>query len=156
MRAVYLWAAHGRARARAGFTLIELVLIIVVIGILSAVAVPKISSVLDESKRSATLKEMNALRQAIVGDASQLSGGHPVRGGYEGDVGALPGSLSDLIAKPGGVASWDRHTQTGWDGPYITRDGYGTDAWGNAYQYSAAERTLTSTGGGGAAIVLDF
>ncbi|MCK4546590.1 MAG: prepilin-type N-terminal cleavage/methylation domain-containing protein [Candidatus Eisenbacteria sp.] len=140
-----------------GFTLLELVMVIVVLGIMAAVAVPRLSGITDEAKRSATLKEMNALREAIAGNPSGISGGHAVLGGYEGDVGALPSSLQDLVTKPGGVASWDRYTQTGWDGPYVdSGGGYSTDAWGNAYQYNSGARTITSTAGGGTQIVVYF
>jgi len=150
----------GRKSARwgapCGFTLVELVVVIVVLGVVAAVAVPRVSSMVDEAKRAATLKEMNALREAIMGNTSQVSGGDPAGGGYEGDVGALPSSLQDLVTKPGGVSAWDRYTQTGWNGPYVdSGGGYLTDAWGDAYQYNAGQRTITSTAGGGASIVVN-
>jgi len=51
-----------------GFTLIELVMIIVVLGILAAVAVPKFSDMANSSKINATKQELSTLKQAIVGN----------------------------------------------------------------------------------------
>ncbi len=150
-------AKRTRQREPSGFTLVELVMVIALLGIVAAVAVPKLSSVLDEAKRSATQAEMMALRRAIIGDDSSVSAGHPVSRGYEGDVAALPSSLADLVTKPGGVAAWDRYTQTGWNGPYVdSGGGYATDAWGNAYTYNSGQRTITSSAGGGTAITVNF
>ena len=146
-----------RTREPSGFTLVELVMVIALLGVVAAVAVPKLSGVLEEARRSATLEEMSALRGAIIGDDASVSAGHPVSRGYEGDVGALPSSLADLVTRPGGVAAWDRYTQTGWNGPYIdSGGGYATDAWGNAYTYNSGQRTITSSAGGGTAITVYF
>lgn len=146
-----------KVRISPGFTLIEMVMVIVLLGILGAVAVPRISGLVEGARRAATLEEMLALRCAIAGDGSTVSAGHPVARGYEADVGTLPSSLTDLVTKPGGVPSWNRHTQTGWDGPYIVSDGgYLTDAWGDSYQYDTGQRTITSTAGGGEQIVVNF
>ncbi len=132
-------------------------MVVVLLGVLAAMAVPKLSGVVEESKRAATLEELLTLRRAIIGDDSSVSGGHPVSRGYEGDVGALPSSLADLVTRPGGVAAWDRYTQTGWNGPYVdSGGGYATDAWGNAYTFNAGQRTISSTAAGGAAITVNF
>ena len=147
----------ARARQLSGFTLVELVMVIVLVGVIAAVAVPKISGLVEEAKRAATLEEMLTLRRAIIGDDASVSAGHPVSRGYEGDVGSLPSSLSDLVTKPGGVPAWDRSTQTGWNGPYIdSGGGYLSDAWGIAYTYNPGQRTITSSAGGGTAITVNF
>ena len=132
-------------------------MVIALVGVIAAVAVPKISGVVEEAKRAATLEEMRTLRRAIIGDDASVSAGHPVSRGYEGDVGALPSSLADLATKPGGVPAWNRYTQTGWNGPYIdSGGGYLSDAWGTAYTYNAGQRAITSSAGGGTAITVNF
>ncbi len=52
--------------SKAGFTLIELVIIIVVLGILAAVAVPKYQDITAEAKESACRGALASLRSAIT------------------------------------------------------------------------------------------
>jgi general secretion pathway protein G len=145
------------AEPQRGFTLIELVMVIVLLGVVAGLAVPKVSGLLEETRRAATLKEMVAIAGAITGDASEVAAGAPVSRGYEPDVGALPASLSDLVTRPAGIPAWDRHTQTGWNGPYVRSDGgYLTDAWDQPYEYDALLREIRSTAGGAGEIVIRF
>lgn len=51
--------------AQRGFTLIELVIIIVVLGILAAVAIPKYQDITSEAKTSATKGALGSLRSGI-------------------------------------------------------------------------------------------
>ncbi|MBF0125319.1 MAG: prepilin-type N-terminal cleavage/methylation domain-containing protein [Magnetococcales bacterium] len=51
-------------RSEAGFTLIELVMVIVILGILSAVATPKFTSLVDEAEKSAIKGIAGALSSA--------------------------------------------------------------------------------------------
>lgn len=127
-----------------GFTLIELVIIIVVLGILASVGIPVIGSVVVSSRENATKREMLLLKTVIVGQ----TGAATVRG-YENDVGSSPPDLTGLVSKPAGVSDWDRFTQTGWNGPYIDSSGndYLTDAWGAGYIYDDGARTIKSVGG---------
>ncbi len=126
-----------------GFTLIELVIVIVVLGILASVGIPVISGIIGSSKISATRKEMTHLKAAIVGQAD-----NGVRG-YENDVGALPPDLTGLVSKPAGVADYNRFDKTGWNGPYIRPDNndYLADGWGAGYIYDPLSRTIKSVGG---------
>ena len=132
----------------AGFTLVELVLIIVILGIVAAVAIPKIGDIITGSKTSATKEEMSRLKGGIMGNPAVTSGGRPSDRGYRGDVRSFPPNLTGLAVKPAGVAPWNPYTRLGWHGPYIDSTGgdYLRDAWGVAYVYDSTARTITSTG----------
>lgn len=143
--------------AMAGFTLIELVVIVIVLGIVAAVAIPKIGDVINSSKTTATKEEMQRLKRAILGNSALASGGKFSDRGYRGDVGSFPPNLTGLVVKPGAVAAWNPYTKLGWHGPYIDSTGgeYLKDSWGTAYAYDSTARTLTSTGSG-SNIVISF
>ncbi len=127
-----------------GFTLIELVIVIVILGVLASVGIPVIGSMIGSSRENATKGELLLLKTAIVG----RTGAAELRG-YENDVRSLPPDLTGLVSKPAGVANWDRFTQTGWNGPYISSNNndYLTDAWGTGYIYDVGARTIRSVGG---------
>ncbi len=135
---------EASVRGNSGFTLVELVIIIMVLGVLAMVAVPRMGNIIGSSKTAATKDEMRLLKTALVGSAAKC-----LRG-YENDVGSLPTNLTGLVTKPGGVADWNRFTKTGWNGPYIeNNDGdYLKDAWNVDYIYSSASRNLKSVGSG--------
>jgi prepilin-type N-terminal cleavage/methylation domain-containing protein len=132
------------ALAAGGFTLIELVIVILVLGILSAVAIPVIGSFLTSSKETATKDEMRRLAVAIAGADAATDRG------FEGDVGFPPSALADLVAKPDTLAAYNPYQHIGWNGPYIDGSGgeYSTDAWGQAYVYDPSARTISSVGAG--------
>lgn len=143
---------------REGFTLIELVIVIVVLGIVAAVAVPKFADMANSSKVNATKLELATIKRALVGDPSVTAGGEYVDRGFEGDVGFLPSQLADLVNRPGSVAVYDPLTRLGWNGPYIDSAGgaYLADAWSNGYVYQPGTRLIFSTGGGGDTIKMRF
>jgi prepilin-type N-terminal cleavage/methylation domain-containing protein len=144
-------------RSNGGFTLVELVIIIVVLGILATVAIPKIGGIIGSSRETATKAEMAELKMAIIGDARVVAGGKMVNRGFLGDVGHPPGQLIDLVVKPDSLSPYNHVLGFGWNGPYIdTGDGSSfRDAWDVAYAYDAGARTLESTGSG-ASITLGF
>lgn len=132
-----------------GFTLIEVLMTIVIIGILAAVAMRSVQSSIDGSRVRETQDEMDELIVAIAGNPDLYNNGMRSDFGYVGDVGALPSSLDDLVTNPGGYSTWR--------GPYVSRrftqdtDGYKKDAWGNNYTFTSGI-TLASTGGGSTAM----
>ncbi len=114
----------------------ELVIVIVILGILSAVAVPRVGDIIKNSKINATKGEIRVIKEAIVGIGEAVSGGVIVGAGYKHDVGSSPPNLDALITKPAGVASWNKYLQMGWNGPYLQDDGtvdFKFDAWDVAY-----------------------
>lgn len=117
---------------------------ILVLGIMAAVAIPVVGTFVASSKETATREEMQRLARAIAGSEGSADRG------FEGDVGYLPSALIDLARKPDSVPAWNPFTDIGWNGPYIdsTAGSYLTDAWNTAYTYNPATRSLSSTGSG--------
>lgn len=131
-----------------GFTLIELVVIIVILGVLAGVAIPVFSNFTNSAKINATREEMNTIKRAIVGNPAAVSGGQYIDRGFEGDCGFVPSALIDLTLRPDSVTPYDRLTRIGWNGPYLdsSRGDYLRDAWGNNYTYDPAGRRVISSG----------
>lgn len=128
-----------------GFTLIEVVVVIVITGILLTVALGTGKKITDRARTEETLQEMDRLARAIVGDPNSYSNGIRSEFGYVGDVGSLPPNLDALAANPGSYSTWN--------GPYIsnrfeqTATDYKKDAWQSDYQYTAST-SITSIGSG--------
>ncbi|HNA28621.1 MAG TPA: type II secretion system major pseudopilin GspG [Thiobacillaceae bacterium] len=119
-----------RRRFHQGFTLLELLVVLVIIGLLVAYVAPRYFSQVGKSEVKATRAQIKALEDAL--DQYRL------------DVGHYPSSeqgLEALNTQPGG--------ETRWQGPYL-RKAVPKDPWGNAYVYSApgehGEYDLSSLG----------
>ncbi len=147
---------HNLVVRSAGFTLVELVIIIVILGIVAAVAVPRFADMADSSRRTATLQEMQSLRRAIVGNPDVVAGGQLIDRGFEGDVGKPPDRLEDLVSRPDSIAPYDPVIRGGWNGPYIdgTAASYLNDSWDQTYGYDPAARRIVSNGGGDSIVVV--
>lgn len=144
-RLIPLWDKLGPG----GFTLVELVIVIVLLGILAAVAVPRFANMTETAKTAATKDEMNLLKRAIIGNPAAVSAGAHIERGFEGDIGHPPVTLSELAAKPDSLPAYNRLTRLGWNGPYVdsASGNYLTDGWGIAYVYQPAGRRILSVGG---------
>ncbi len=145
-------------RDKTGFTLIETLMVISLIGILAALSMIPIGDTLDQKKYDITVNQMNLIRSALLGEMSA----NPAKSrfGFLGDLGALPTSVQGLKALweiPADIESWklspEFRTGSGWSGPYLTDQGtggvdYTKDAWGNPYLYDpdSDPATLTSYG----------
>ncbi|MDD3732715.1 MAG: prepilin-type N-terminal cleavage/methylation domain-containing protein, partial [candidate division Zixibacteria bacterium] len=97
-------------RKEQGFSLIELTVIMVVIGIMLAVAMKSMTTVTEDIRRTKTLQEMESLAKGITGNPDITAGGLRSDFGYIGDIGAFPPGLQALVTNPG---------YSTWHGPYL-------------------------------------
>jgi general secretion pathway protein G len=142
-----------KRRSDRGFTLVELLVVISVLGVILAFFVPTIiSRITTNARRTATLQELMVLRDAIMGNPNVQMGGEMVATGFKNDVGRLPHDLIELVTRlpfdgmyapvtyvgKETLAVWDPYIKRGWNGPYVREDGemsYRFDAWNNPYKY---------------------
>ena len=112
MKTVKKYESHSCS----GFTLIEVLLVVVIIGILAAVVVPRLSGRVGQSQVSATKSSIAAISLAL-----DL---------YETDNGNFPGSLQSLLTKG---------SEQNWRGPYLKKGEIPVDPWGHEFVYSVKE-----------------
>jgi len=114
-------AKASSERGALGFTLLELLVVIVIIGLLTAIVGPRYFSQIGKSEQSTAKAQIDALAKAL--DAYRL------------DTGRYPSTeqgLQALVIKPNGEAKWN--------GPYMQKK-IPPDPWGKDYIYRAPGRT---------------
>jgi general secretion pathway protein G len=102
---------------QAGFTLVELIVVVIIIGLLAGLVVPQFIKQEEKATAKAAKAQIELFGTAL--DTFRL------------DVGRYPNSqegMAALMQRPGGV---DR-----WDGPYLRKD-LPPDPWGKPYVYKS-------------------
>lgn len=104
-----------RLDRKAAFTLLEIMLVIVIIGVVATIALTNLDvfNTTENAKRDATLVQIGQLANAVET--------------YRLHTGKLPSALTDLVSNPG---------IENWRGPYQKR--LPRDRWGDDYFYSAS------------------
>jgi len=100
---------------RSAFTLVELLLVLVILGILAAIVIPRFAGRSEQAKEQAAVTQISSFSTAL--------------NNFEVDNAYYPKSLGDLLAQP-------RDAQN-WHGPYLQTDVIPKDPWGNDYVYKA-------------------
>jgi general secretion pathway protein G len=107
------------ARASAGFTLLELLIVLVIIGLLAGLVGPRLLDRLDSSKVTTTETQIHMLRTAL--DTLRL------------DIGRYPTTQEGLALLT--TPPTDPELRALWRGPYL-EDALPSDAWGHPFIYA--------------------
>ena len=106
--------SHRQTNLSPGFTLVEMMLVVTIIGILAALVIPKIAGKGEQARVTAAQTDIKA------GIKTALDS-------YEVDNGFYPKSLQDLVQQPSNARNWK--------GPYFDPPQLPVDPWGNPYVY---------------------
>jgi general secretion pathway protein G len=106
------------ATRQRGFTLVEMLLVLVILATLAAVVVPKFAGRAKQAKVTAAKSQISNLEIAI--DSFEIDMGYFPKAGND---------LRDLVAEPNSNNVQD------WHGPYLKK-GIPRDPWGNDYVYN--------------------
>jgi general secretion pathway protein G len=99
-------------RTARGFTLVELLLVLVILALIGGLVLPGIIGKAEGAKVKAASSQISRLSMAVES--------------YYLDTGETPESLDQLVEEPGSVA--------GWNGPYVKVSSL-KDPWGREYVY---------------------
>jgi len=108
----------------AGFTLMELLIVIMILGILMGVLVPAVNNALKKAKIGTTKTLIMKLKSGITE--------------FNADLNKYPQNLKDLVERP---KSGDERVVKKWNGPYGLDEGEKVpeDSWGEKFFYKVGQ-----------------
>lgn len=98
-------------RKKRGFTLIEILIVVVIIGLIASLIAPNIMGKYERSKEEIAKAQVEMLSSAVQS--------------FIIDVGRCPTSLEELI----------KSNDPKWRGPYLSKGEIPLDPWGRPYQF---------------------
>jgi len=111
-------AGRCRARRDAGFTLLELLVVLGILALLAAFVGPSVLRYLGKAKTDVARSQISAIASAVELYALDMGGPPPTEVG-----------LGALVNKPQGASRWN--------GPYLKSANGLVDPWGRPYNYRA-------------------
>lgn len=105
---------HAGRGLQGGFTLVELLLVLVILALIAGLVLPSIIGQAEGAKAKAASSQISRLSMAVES--------------YYLDTGNTPSRLEDLVENPNGTA--------GWNGPYV-KNQLLKDPWGREYQFES-------------------
>jgi len=103
---------QGRAAFEGGFTLVELLLVLVILALIGGLVLPGIIGKAEGAKVKAASSQIDRISMAVES--------------FYLDTGTTPDSLEELVNEPGDA--------DGWNGPYI-KTSLLKDPWGKEYEF---------------------
>ncbi|MGC8868449.1 MAG: type II secretion system major pseudopilin GspG [Sulfurihydrogenibium sp.] len=100
-----------KVRKEKGFTLIEILIVVVIIGLIASLIAPNIMGKFERSKEEIAKAQVEMLSSAVQS--------------FIIDVGRCPTSLEELI----------KSNDKKWRGPYLSKQEIPLDPWGRPYQF---------------------
>ena len=117
MQKLSLRSVRAKARGEGGFTLLELLVVLAIMGMLAAIIAPQVIKYLGTSRTQTAKVQIQNVMSAL-----EL---------YRLDVGRYPTQqegLEGLVTAP--------PTAQNWNGPYLKKDSALKDPWGTPYVYA--------------------
>ncbi|MCX6224451.1 MAG: type II secretion system major pseudopilin GspG [Bacteroidia bacterium] len=98
-------------RRQGGFTLIEILIVVIIIGLIASLVAPNLIGRYERSKEEIGKAQVEMLSSGVLS--------------FKLDVDRYPVSLDELL----------KSTDPKWRGPYLSKQSIPKDPWGQNYQY---------------------
>lgn len=100
-----------RKHRQRGFTLIEILIVVIIIGLIASLVAPNLIGRYERSKEEIAKAQVEMLSSGVLS--------------FKLDVDRFPKSLDELV----------KSTEPKWRGPYLSKQTIPKDPWGQDYQY---------------------